>query len=72
MLPPGVPPDRVEALRRAFDETLADPAFRRDAGQMGFEIAPRTGEEIEALIRTAMATPPEIIAKVSQMTQGGN
>jgi tripartite-type tricarboxylate transporter receptor subunit TctC len=72
MLPPGVPPDRVAALRRAFDETLADPAFRRDASQMGFEIAPRTGAEIEALIRTAMATPPDVIARVSQMTQGGN
>jgi hypothetical protein len=71
MLPPGVAPERVEAMRRAFDRTLADPPFRDEAARMGFEITPRTGEQIESLIRTAMATPPEIIAKAAALGQSG-
>lgn len=70
MLPPGVPADRVEAMRRAFDATLADPLLLSEAKKMGFEVTPRTGEQIEALIRAAMATPPDIIAKASAMGQG--
>jgi tripartite-type tricarboxylate transporter receptor subunit TctC len=71
MLPPGVAPDRLEAMRRAFDNTLADPQFRGEASKMGLEITHRTGEQIEALIRAAMATPPEIIAKAGAMGQAG-
>ncbi len=69
MLPPGVPPDRVMALRRAFEETVNDPAFRAEAKSLGLVIDLRTGQELETLIRTAMATPPEIISKVAEMTQ---
>jgi len=56
-------------MRRAFDRTLDDPRFREEANKMGFAITPRTGEQIEALIRGAMATPPDIIAKASAMSQ---
>ena len=38
---PGVPPERVAALRRAFDATLADPAFLEDAGKQNLEIGAR-------------------------------
>src|SRR6185295_12315136 len=34
---PGVPADRLEALRRAFDAAMADPAFREDARRNGLE-----------------------------------
>jgi tripartite-type tricarboxylate transporter receptor subunit TctC len=33
LAPPGVPPDRVNALRRAFDATMKDAAFLADAKQ---------------------------------------
>jgi tripartite-type tricarboxylate transporter receptor subunit TctC len=71
MLPPGVAPDRVEVMRRAFDATMADPQFGEDAKKMGFEITHRTGEQLEALIKSAAATPPEIIAKAAEMGRSG-
>src|ERR1700676_4694395 len=47
--PPAVPPERVAALRRAFDLTVKDAAFLQEAAAMGFEVAPQTGERIAAL-----------------------
>jgi hypothetical protein len=69
MLPPGVPAERVAELRRVFEETLNDPAFRAEAEALGLVITPRKGEAIEDLIRAAMATSPDIIAKVAELTQ---
>src|SRR5262249_17838879 len=46
MLPPDVPADRVALLRRAFDATMRDPAFLKEAEAMGFEVVPQTGEAI--------------------------
>jgi tripartite-type tricarboxylate transporter receptor subunit TctC len=69
MLPPGVPAHRVEALRRAFDATIKDPLFRKEADAMGFDITLRTGEELETLIKRTMETPQAIVEKVAEMTQ---
>ena len=41
--PPDTPPDRVAALRKAFDATLADPAFVAEAQKTRLEIDPLTG-----------------------------
>jgi hypothetical protein len=69
-LPPGVPADRVEALRRAFDATMKDPAFRADAKQMGTEVDPMTGEETQALIaQVHLNTPPEVAERVRGMLE---
>ena len=66
LLPPGVPAERVQAMRRAFDATVNDPLFREEAQKIGLEITPATGEQIQELIRTAKETPPEIIERVDQ------
>jgi tripartite-type tricarboxylate transporter receptor subunit TctC len=50
LAPPGVPPERLDALRRGFDATAADPAFRAEAERMQLELNPVSGEEIDALI----------------------
>ena len=47
-LPPEVPPERVEALRRAFDATMNDPAFREGARQMEIDVDPMNGEDVQA------------------------
>src|SRR5439155_10904107 len=49
MAPPGVSANRVEALRRAFDATMQDSSFLKEAEAMGFEVAPQSGERIEEL-----------------------
>ena len=63
-LPPEVPAARVEALRRAFDATMRDPAFVADAAKLQLEIDPMTGEAVQALVGDLAATPPDVVARV--------
>jgi tripartite-type tricarboxylate transporter receptor subunit TctC len=63
-LPPDVPAARVEALRRAFDATMKEPAFVADAARLKLDIDPMTGEEVQALVGRLAATQPAIVARV--------
>jgi hypothetical protein len=63
-LPPDVPAERVEAMRRAFDATMKDPAFLADAEKQQLEISPMTGEALQALIGELAQTPPAIAQRV--------
>jgi tripartite-type tricarboxylate transporter receptor subunit TctC len=69
--PPGVPADRLAALRRAFDETMKDEAFREDARKSGMDLDPFSGQEIEARIRALYATPKAIIERGIAARQQG-
>lgn len=55
---PGVPPDRVAALRKAFADMLADPEFLKEAAAMRKEIDPVSVEGIEAAIGRAFKATP--------------
>jgi tripartite-type tricarboxylate transporter receptor subunit TctC len=57
MAPPGLPPERLNTLRRAFDATLKDPAVLAEAKKLGMEINPVSGREVEALVVKMMNTP---------------
>src|SRR3984893_3810828 len=61
MAPPDVPGERVALLRRAFDATVKDAAFLKEAAAMGFEVMPQDGEEIAARVAAVTATPKNII-----------
>jgi tripartite-type tricarboxylate transporter receptor subunit TctC len=69
MAPPGVPSERVALLRRAFDATMQDSVFQKEAAAMGFELAPKTGEEIAALVAAAIATPKDIVKKAESASK---
>jgi tripartite-type tricarboxylate transporter receptor subunit TctC len=69
MLPPGVPVERVQMLRRAFEATVNDPVFREEAKRLGFEVTLRTGEQLEALIRAAKEAPPELVERITKIIQ---
>ena len=64
--PPGVPPDRVAALRRALAAALADKALLADAEKSGLEIGPTDGAEMQALVSRLYASPPRIIERAKQ------
>ena len=70
-LPPDVPPARVEALRRAFDATMKDPAFLAEAERAKLDVSPMKGEEIGPLVAKVLATPPAIVARVRQALSEG-
>src|SRR5262249_20998800 len=67
--PPGVPADRLAALRRAFEATLADPEFRADADKAQLEIEPLTATEIEALLAKAYGAPRTIVQKAAALVE---
>ena len=62
--PPGVPPDRLEALRRAFDQTARDPGFLADMARSKIEVEPSTGEQTQAAVGRLISTSPEVAAMV--------
>ena len=66
MAPPEVPAERITVLRRAFDATMKDAAFLKEAETMGFEVSPQSGEAIAALVAAALATPEEIVRKAER------
>jgi tripartite-type tricarboxylate transporter receptor subunit TctC len=64
--PPGVPQDRKEALRTAFDATLNDPELRAEAKKEELDIEPISGAAIDALLADIYAYPPDIAAKAAK------
>ena len=59
--PPGLPPERLNALREAFDDTMKDPEFLADAKRLDVDVRPTTGREAEALIKQVYATSPDVV-----------
>ena len=62
----GVPPERVEVLRRAFDATLQDPDFIADAKKLNLEISATPGEELQQIVLDLLNSPPELRKKVAE------
>ena len=69
---PGVPADRVAALRKAFDETLRDPAFIADAAKERLEIRAMGGAQLADLVRQVIETPAELRELVKLAIQPKN
>jgi tripartite-type tricarboxylate transporter receptor subunit TctC len=67
--PPGVPADRVAALRAAFDATVKDAAFLAEAKAQKMEIDPVSGAEINALLERVHAAPAAMIARIRELVK---
>jgi tripartite-type tricarboxylate transporter receptor subunit TctC len=61
---PGAPPDRVEALRRAFDATMKDPEFLAEADRTKLTVGPLAGEDLQKLVAEVSGLTPELTEKV--------
>jgi tripartite-type tricarboxylate transporter receptor subunit TctC len=64
--PPGVPPERLKALREALTATMKDPDFLAEANKAGLDIDPATVEEVETLLKRFAAFPPEVFRKAQE------
>jgi len=60
--PPEVAAPRLQALRRAFDATMTDPAFLAEAEKQRLEVQPVTGERLQDIVGAMMRAPAETIA----------
>jgi tripartite-type tricarboxylate transporter receptor subunit TctC len=63
---PGIPPERADALRRAFMATMQDPEFVADIARRHLTIEPMSGEEVQQMVRTVAATPKELVAQAKR------
>jgi tripartite-type tricarboxylate transporter receptor subunit TctC len=64
LAPPGVPMDRVQALRRAFEATIKDPDYLAEMQKQRLEVIPLPGEELQKVVAEAGAISPAIFDKV--------
>ena len=62
---PGVAPDRVEALRGAFDAMVADPAYLADARQGGLDVNPVSGAALQKIVDDIVDTPPAVADRLA-------
>jgi len=69
--PPDLPEDRKQALRKAFDATMADAEFLAEARQRGLEVNPVSGADIDKLVDELYRTPTDIVAEVHKMISEG-
>ena len=67
--PPGVPADRVAALRAGFEATMKDAAFLAEAKAQKIELDPVSGAEINALLERVHAAPPAMIARIRELVK---
>ena len=61
LAPPGVPAERVAALRAAFHEAMIDPDFIAEARRLNIEISEISGERLQKILEDSFALPPEVI-----------
>jgi len=67
---PGVPEDRVKALRLAFDTMVKDPAFLAAAKKENFDIDPVSGERLQQIVAEIVASPKAITDKLKVVIGG--
>ncbi|MGH7033290.1 MAG: Bug family tripartite tricarboxylate transporter substrate binding protein [Stellaceae bacterium] len=70
--PPGLPAERVAALRKAFDDTMKDPAFVAEADKTRLEVEPVSGEEVQALVSEIYQSSPKVVKIAAEAVKGGD
>ena len=67
--PPGVPSDRVETLRKAFADTMRDPAYLAAAKAANQDVDFTDSDGMQRVIADAYAMPEDVVKRVSQLTR---
>ena len=66
VLPPGVPTERVAALRKAFVQVLNEATLRAEAAKMRLDLEPIPGDDLQVLVAGLYATPQHVIERARQ------
>jgi tripartite-type tricarboxylate transporter receptor subunit TctC len=67
--PPGVPAERVKALREAFQATMRDPEFLAQAEKSNLEIEPMDADTLAGLVQEVRATPASAVELAKKLSQ---
>src|SRR5262245_11274310 len=70
MAVPGVPAERVAALRTAFDATMADPEYRTDATRAGVGVSPQSGAAMHELMKIIDGMPDDLVVRLRNLIVG--
>jgi tripartite-type tricarboxylate transporter receptor subunit TctC len=65
--PPGVSPERLAALRTAFDDTMKDPEYIAAAKKISLPINPLTGDEVANLVAQIQAVPENVVERMREI-----
>ena len=65
--PPGVPPERLEALRTAFDQTMQDREFLADAARQQMNINPISGRDLHRVVVDVTSSEPIVVKRVDEL-----
>jgi tripartite-type tricarboxylate transporter receptor subunit TctC len=66
-LPPGVPADRLAALRKAFDAMMKDEKFLADAKARNMDVNHLSGQEMTKIVERVLATPAPVVDRALGM-----
>jgi tripartite-type tricarboxylate transporter receptor subunit TctC len=64
--PPGVPNDRIAALRTAFLAMANDPAFRAEAAKLQIDVSPTPGEAVQEFVTRMYGSPKAVIERAKE------
>jgi len=68
LMPPGIPRERVAALRQAFAATMTGSEFLAESEKMGLGLnAPRSGEQMQSVMERTYQSPPQVIDRLRQL-----
>jgi len=68
----NVPPERVEALRRAFDRTMNDKELLAEAEKQDLDISPWTGEELQKTVVEIVNAQGAVLEQIRKAIQSGS
>jgi tripartite-type tricarboxylate transporter receptor subunit TctC len=67
LVPPGVVPGRLDALRKAFDATMKDPEFLAEAAAQNLDVAPVSGETLQKVVSEIARTDDVTLARANEV-----
>ena len=70
--PPGMAPQAVTTLRRAFDQMLLDPMFLDEVRRTGIQLKPMSGDRLQDIIVQVAGFPRALIQKARQVREKPN
>lgn len=65
--PPGTPKDRLELLRKAFQDTMRDPELLADAEKSKLDIEPVSAAELEKTVAGLFKLDPPLVARLKEI-----
>jgi tripartite-type tricarboxylate transporter receptor subunit TctC len=68
--PPGIPEDRADALRKAFEDTMKDPGFIAEMKGKKMDVSPIRWQDIPPLLKDFYATPKDVVEETRSIIAG--